>query len=84
MDDTEFPGGKNRKWQVGLNVEMNVFDSGRTKSQVRRAVSSVNSAQERAQKIKDGVSLEVSSAFLSMKEAEKRIETNFVAVNQRR
>ena len=84
LDDTEFPGGKNSKWQVGLNVEMNVFDSGRTKSQVRRAVSSVNSAQERAQKIKDGVSLEVSSAFLSMKEAEKRIETNFVAVNQRR
>jgi len=81
-DDTKFPGNKDSKWLVGVNVEMNVFDSGRTASQIKVVQSGVSTSQEQAKKIRDDISLEVSTAYLNMKEAIKRMDTNLVAVEQ--
>jgi outer membrane protein len=80
--DTEFPGAKNSNWMVSLNLSLNVFDSGLTRSQVKQAEYGVISSQEQARQTRDGVALEVRDAYLSMKEAEKRIETSKVAVDQ--
>ena len=78
----EFPGTKNSNWTVSLNLGLNIFDSGSTRSQVRQAEYAVIVAQEQARQTGDTVSLEVRDAYLSMKEAEKRIDTSKVAVNQ--
>ncbi|MDR3592283.1 MAG: TolC family protein [Negativicutes bacterium] len=80
--DTDFPGAKNSNWMVSLNLGLNVFDSGLTRSQVKQAEYGMTSAQETARQTKDNIALEVRNAFLSMKEAEKRIDTSKVAVDQ--
>ncbi len=78
----DFPGARNSNWLVSLNLGLNVFDSGLTRSQVKQAEYSVTSAQETARQTRDQVSLDVRTAFLTMKEAEKRIDTSKVAVDQ--
>jgi outer membrane protein TolC len=78
----DFPGAKNSNWTVELNANINLFDSGLTKSQVRQADDSITAAQEQAQQTHDNISLQIRQAYLSMKEAEKRIDTSNVAVNQ--
>lgn len=80
--DTAFPGDKYDKWAVGLNVDFNVFDSGRVTSQLNQAKAGVTSAQRQAQKAQQDISLEVSSAYLNIKEAEKRLETTQVTIEQ--
>jgi TolC family type I secretion outer membrane protein len=80
--DADFPGAKNSNWMVSLNLGLNVFDSGLTRSQVKQAEYSVTSVQETARQTGDNIALEVRNAFLSMKEAEKRIDTSKVAVDQ--
>ncbi len=77
-----FPGAKNSNWLVSLNLGLNVFDSGLTRSQVKQAEYGVTTAQETARQTRDNIALEVRTAFLSMKEAEKRIDTSKVAVDQ--
>ena len=77
-----FPGMKNSNWMVSLSLELNVFDSGLTRSLVKQAEYGVTTAQETARQSRDTIALDVRIAFLSMKEAEKRIDTSKVAVNQ--
>jgi outer membrane protein TolC len=69
-------------WSVSLGASWNVFDAGVTNSRVRQADSSLAKAQEQARQITDGVILEVRQQYLSMQEAEKRLGTTEVAVNQ--
>lgn len=80
--DMEFPGSKNSNWSVGLTISLNVFDSGLTKSKVQQAKSGIVTTQELARQQRDSILLEVRQYFLGMREAEKRIETSKVAVNQ--
>ncbi|MDR3561800.1 MAG: TolC family protein [Negativicutes bacterium] len=80
--DKSFAGTRNSNWMVSLNLGLNVFDSGLTKSQVKQAEYGVTTAQETARQTKDNISLEVRQAYLNMKEAEKRIDTSKVAVDQ--
>jgi len=77
-----FPGAQNSNWTVSMTTSLNVFDSGLVKSQVKQAEYGVTTAQEQARQTRDNISLQVRQAFLSMKEAEKRIDTSQVAVNQ--
>ena len=81
-DDTDFAGTSNRNWTAILSAKFNVFDSGRTNSQIKQAQSSVTAAQEQARQNRDDISLEISSAYLSLKEAEKRINASSVAVEE--
>lgn len=80
--DDEFPGTKNNNWSVGVSATWSVFDSGLTSSRVKQANASVDKAAEMARQTSDAVQLDVRNAYLSMKEAEKRIDTSKVAVDK--
>lgn len=80
--DKEFAGTKNSNWMVSLNLSLNVLDSGLTKSEVKQAEFSKISSQQQARQTSDNIALEVRQAYLSMKEAEERIGTSKVAVDQ--
>jgi TolC family type I secretion outer membrane protein len=79
-NDSDFPGNDNNNWGVTLTASMNVFDSGLTHGKVKQAEAGLDKAQEQARQKKDAVQLDVRTAYLNMKEAEKRIETSNVAV----
>lgn len=81
-DDTDFAGTDNRDWTVLLVTQLNIFDSGNTKSKIKQAQAAELAALKQAQQTEDDISLEISDAYLSMKEAEKRISTNKVAVEE--
>ena len=81
-DDNDFAGTNNRDWTAMLITQFNVFDSGSTNSKIRQSQSGKTAAQKQAQQTKDNMSLEISDAYLSMREAEKRIEKNKVAVEE--
>jgi outer membrane protein len=78
--DEKFPGSKNSNWSVYLTTSLTLFDTNLTLSKVKEAEAGVVKASEQFRQTKDSVSLEVRQAYLSMKEAEKRIETSQVAV----
>jgi outer membrane protein len=80
--DTDFPGADNSNWLMALTTSLNVFDSGLTKSQVKQAQHGLTKAQEQARQNRDTILLEVRESYLSMREAEKRIETSDVAVHK--
>jgi len=81
-DDDDFAGTDNRDWTAMVVTQFNVFDSGNTKAKIRQAQSGELAARKQAQQTQDNISLEISDAYLSMKEAEKRIGTNKVAVEE--
>lgn len=80
--DSEFPGTENEEWSVAVKASWNVFDSGLTRSQIKQADASVEKANYQVKQTTDTVQLDVRNAYLSMKEAEKRIETTDVAVEK--
>ncbi|MBP2651418.1 MAG: outer rane efflux protein [Firmicutes bacterium] len=81
-DDTKFSGTKNSKWATSLTAKWNVFDSGLTEAKLKQARYEMISAREQARQTRDTITLEVSQSYQNMQEAEKRIETNTVAVEQ--
>ncbi len=80
--DKDFPGADNSNWLVGITASWNVFDSGLNKSKIKQAQSSLDTAQEQFRQERDAILLEVRQYYLSMREAEKRIDTSQVAVDQ--
>jgi outer membrane protein TolC len=80
--DKELPGSNNNNWLVGLNISMNIFDSGINKSKVKQSQYSLNMVLEQAQQERDTILLEVRQYYLSMREAENRIDTSNVAVEK--
>ncbi len=80
--DDQLPGAKNSNWLVSLTLSMNVFDAGLTHAQISQAQYSLAKAREQARQNQDAILLEVREDYLSMREAEKRIETSRVAVNK--
>ena len=81
-NDTNVPGLKNNNWLLKLTVSLNVFDSGLTKSKIQQAEHSVDMVRDKAGTERDSILLDVRQYYLSMCEAEKRIDTNKVSVNQ--
>lgn len=80
--DTNWPGDENGKWAVGIGVEMNVFDTGVTLSKIHGAEADLKKAEETYRDTVDGVNLDVRSNYLGLREAEKRISTTKLAVEQ--
>ena len=75
--------GDNRtKWYAGINVKMNVFDTGVTLSKIHGAEADLKKAQETYRDTVDSVNLDVRSNYLGLREAEKRISTTKLAVEQ--
>lgn len=79
-NDSLLPSNDN--WSVGLSASWNIFDGGVTKSKVNEAKAALDKAKIQADQTADSIEQEVRSDYLSMKEAEKRLETTEVAVNQ--
>lgn len=81
-NDNHLPGINNNNWLIKLTASFNVFDSGVTDAKIHQAQQNTNMVANNAAKERDTILLEVRQYYLSMKEAEKRIETNKVSVNQ--
>jgi len=81
-NDSHFAGTENNNWAVALTASWSIFDSGLVKSKVNQAKSSLETAKVNADQKRDTILLEVRQYYLSLREAEKRIETTQVAVNQ--
>lgn len=77
-----FPGSGNNNWSVGVSASWNLFDSGVTNAKVKEAKTAADKAVEQSNQTRDGIKLEVRQDYLSMKEAEQRIQTSAVAVDQ--
>ncbi|GMB01318.1 TolC family protein [Pelosinus sp. IPA-1] len=80
--DKDFPGADNNSWSIGLKATWTPFDSGVTNAKIKQSDSAVVKATEQARQTKDSVQLDVRQAYLNMSEAEKRIDTNQVAVEK--
>lgn len=72
----------NTDWTVGINVSFNVFDNGLTHAKTKEALTELTIAKEQMRRLEDAITLEVSNAYLNVKEAGERIKNNAVAVNQ--
>jgi outer membrane protein len=77
-----FPGNDYTNWSLSLISNWNLYNSGQTKSRVNQATAIQDKALEASFKAKDTICLEVRQAYLSLKEAEKRIQTCELALNQ--
>jgi outer membrane protein len=80
--DDSLPGTDKNGWSVGVTASWDIFDSGLTDSKVKQSDAALVKAREQARQVSDAAQLDVRSAYLNMKEAEKRIETSQVAVAQ--
>lgn len=75
--------GDNRtKWYAGINVKMNVFDTGVTLSKIHGAEADLKKAEATYRDTVNAVNLDVRSNYLGLREAEKRISTTKLAVEQ--
>ncbi|MBW2311726.1 MAG: TolC family protein [Deltaproteobacteria bacterium] len=66
--------------EIGIQIEL--FSGGRTTSEVRKAKKKLAKAQENANQVCDGISLQVKAAFLAIHEARDRIDVTKEAVAQ--
>ena len=80
--DDRWPGTEGSNWGVGVGLEMNVFDSGVTKSKVAAAKANLMVAKESYRQDTDNVELDVRNCYNTLREAEKRISTTQVAVSK--
>ena len=80
--DTNWPGDEKGNWGVGVNVSMNVFDTGVTLSKIHGAEADLKKAEETYRDTVNAVNLDVRSNYLGLREAEKRISTTKLAVEQ--
>ena len=78
--DNKWPGDKGSNWGVSVGVNMTVFDSGVTKSNVASAKADLMTAKESYRQDTDNVELDVRNCYNTLREAEKRITTTQVAV----
>lgn len=80
--DSNWPGDEKGNWGVGVNVSMNVFDTGVTLSKIHGAEADLKKTEETYRNTVDSVNLDVRSNYLGLREAEKRISTTKLAVEQ--
>lgn len=82
LSDPSFPGDNYKDWYAIAKASWNIFDAGATKASVKAAQATLEESGHTLNQTKDSVQLEVRQAYLNMKEAEKRIDTSKVAVDQ--
>lgn len=68
-------------WTAGISASWNIFDNGVTAAQVESAKASLAAAEEAAAEVREGVQLEVQSAFLTLHAAERNIATTKLAIS---
>lgn len=78
---SKFPGD-NSNWTVGISASWDIFDAGVTNAKVKAAQANMDKVSQSDEQTRTGIELEVRQSYLSMKEAEARIETSKVAVDK--
>lgn len=68
-----FPPEEN-SWSLSLILSLNLFDGGEVKGKLKEIKSNINVYLSSLENLKKSIALEVETAYLSMKEAEKRIK----------
>lgn len=68
-----FPPEEN-SWNLSLILSLNLFDGGEVKGKLKEIKSNINAYLSSLENLKKSIALEVETAYLSMKEAEKRIK----------
>lgn len=81
-NDTHLAGTKNSNWMVKLTTSLNVFDTGLTEAKIKQAQHNISMVSNKAAQERDSILLDVRQYYLSMLEAEKRIETNKMSMSQ--
>lgn len=69
-------------WNLGVQASWNVFDNNVTASNVHTKEAAVRKAEEAAAAARETIQLEVRTAYLSLRAAEKNIHTMQVAVDK--
>ena len=67
-------------WSAGLTANWNIFDNGATSAAVHAANANLLKAQEASKQTDEQIQLQVRTAFLNLRSAEKNIQTTRVAV----
>ncbi|MBR0289238.1 MAG: TolC family protein, partial [Selenomonadaceae bacterium] len=70
------------QWSVGLQMQWNIFDNGITSANVHQAKAAERRAESVARQQIETVQLEVHSAYIALKTAEKNIEVTAAAVDK--
>ena len=68
------------QWSVGFELNWNIFDNGVTSAQVHESQAQERKAQSQAKQQLEAIELEVRSAYIALKTAEKNIQTTAAAV----
>ncbi len=71
-------------WSAGLNANWNIFDSGVTSAEVDSAKTERDIAELTLQKDREEIDLALRKAYFNMREAEKRLNSTKLAVDQAR
>lgn len=74
--------GSNNNWSATIGVSWNVWDNNVTQSKVEQAKAAVTKAEAAAEDTRQKGDLEVRTAYLNLKAAERSIHTNSVAVER--
>ena len=82
-NNNEFPGAANSSnIKAVLTTSWTIFDFDITKAKIRMAEAGLEKAREQDRQKKDQIFLDARSYFLTMKAAEKNIETSKVAIER--
>lgn len=71
-----------RVWSGVVFLDYPLFDSGSSSAKVSQAKESENKIRISKERLLDGIKLQIKEAFLSLQEAEKRVETSQVILKQ--
>lgn len=81
-DETDQRYGQNNKWTAGVVVSWDIWDNNVTQSKVNQSKAAVAKAEAAAENTRQSGDLEVRTAYLNLKAAEKSINTTQVAVDK--
>ena len=84
--DSGFPGATGRSWGMtaGLKISLPLFSGGATTSKVRQARLQANIADTNLRELERRIKIEVKKAWLSLKEASMRLESQTTSVETAR
>lgn len=81
-DETDKRYGQNNNWTAGVVLSWDIWDNNVTQSKVNQSKAAVAKAEAAAENTRQSGDLEVRTAYLNLKAAEKSINTTQVAVDK--
>ena len=81
-EETDARYGQNNNWTAGVVLSWDIWDNNITQSKVNQSKAAVAKAEAAAENTRQSGDLEVRTAYLNLKAAEKSINTTQVAVDK--